>query len=149
MSKSHLCFLLSSLNFAASPTSVDAPTMQALKSSLNLSKDVDWSNPNPCKWPTVQCDTSNRARESNSKPKESEEPSLRNSKPPHRANCPGAFPEPNLRSDPRSLRFNSVTVPEPPRQPLRLCPQEQPFLSLGDDHGQAEDRVSHPHLPQV
>ncbi|KAG5381883.1 hypothetical protein IGI04_033353 [Brassica rapa subsp. trilocularis] len=43
---------------------------------------------------------------------------------PHRANCPGAFPEPNLRSEPRSLRFNPVTDPEPPRQPLRLCPQE-------------------------
>ncbi|CAF2183773.1 unnamed protein product [Brassica napus] len=25
---------------------------------------------------------------------------------PHGANCPGAFPEPNLRSEPRSLRFN-------------------------------------------
>uniref|UniRef100_A0A0D3ARM2 Leucine-rich repeat-containing N-terminal plant-type domain-containing protein n=1 Tax=Brassica oleracea var. oleracea TaxID=109376 RepID=A0A0D3ARM2_BRAOL len=35
-------------------------TMQALKSSLNLTKDVDWSNPNPCKWPTVQCAASNR-----------------------------------------------------------------------------------------
>ncbi|CAF2034639.1 unnamed protein product [Brassica rapa] len=43
---------------------------------------------------------------------------------PHGANCPGAFPEPNLRSEPRSLRFNPVTDPEPPRQPLRLCPQE-------------------------
>ncbi|CAN6816794.1 unnamed protein product [Brassica oleracea] len=63
MTKSHLCFLcflFSSLNFAASQTSVDAPTMQALKSSLNLTKDVDWSNPNPCKWPTVQCDAGNK-----------------------------------------------------------------------------------------
>ncbi|KAG2301718.1 hypothetical protein Bca52824_030369 [Brassica carinata] len=59
MTKSHLgiflCFLLSSLNFAASQTSVDGPTMQALKSSLNLTKDIDWSDPNPCKWQTVQC----------------------------------------------------------------------------------------------
>ncbi|CAN6985427.1 unnamed protein product [Brassica oleracea var. botrytis] len=63
MTKSHLCFLcflFSSLNFAASQTSVDAPTMQALKSSLNLTKDVDWSNPNPCIWPTVQCDAGNK-----------------------------------------------------------------------------------------
>ncbi|KAL0692776.1 hypothetical protein Bca4012_059956 [Brassica carinata] len=34
--------------------------MQALKSSLNLTKDIDWSDPNPCKWQTVQCDASNR-----------------------------------------------------------------------------------------
>ncbi|CDY52761.1 BnaC02g47770D [Brassica napus] len=64
MTKSHmgiiLCFLLSSLTFASSQTSVDGPTMQALKMSLNLTKGVDWSNPNPCKWPTVQCDASNR-----------------------------------------------------------------------------------------
>ncbi|KAG5411546.1 hypothetical protein IGI04_007865 [Brassica rapa subsp. trilocularis] len=64
MTKSHmgiiLCILLSSLNFSASQTSVDGPTMQALKSSLNLTKGVDWSNPNPCKWPAVQCDASNR-----------------------------------------------------------------------------------------
>ncbi|KAF8117050.1 hypothetical protein N665_0012s0063 [Sinapis alba] len=63
MTKFHLgilCFLLSSLSFAASQNGVDDPTMQALKSSLNLTKDVDWSNPNPCKWPTVQCDGSNR-----------------------------------------------------------------------------------------
>ncbi|KFK45034.1 hypothetical protein AALP_AA1G335600 [Arabis alpina] len=34
--------------------------MQSLKSSLNLTKDIDWSNPNPCKWESVQCDGSNR-----------------------------------------------------------------------------------------
>ncbi|KAJ4888465.1 Leucine-rich repeat protein kinase family protein [Raphanus sativus] len=56
MAKSHLfillCFLLNSVS---SQTTVDEPTMQALKSHLNLTKDVDWSNPNPCKWPTVEC----------------------------------------------------------------------------------------------
>ncbi|CAH8348805.1 unnamed protein product [Eruca vesicaria subsp. sativa] len=55
-----LCFLLCSLTFTASQTSIDTPTMQSLKSHLNLTKDIDWSNPNPCKWPTVQCDGSNR-----------------------------------------------------------------------------------------
>ncbi|CAN6845737.1 unnamed protein product [Brassica oleracea] len=30
---------------------------------------------------------------------------------PQGANRPGAFPEPNLKSDPRSLRFNLVTDP--------------------------------------
>ncbi|KAF3595709.1 hypothetical protein DY000_02024976 [Brassica cretica] len=52
-----LCLLLSFLNFAASQDDV---VMQALKSSLNLTSDVDWSNPNPCKWVTVQCDGSSR-----------------------------------------------------------------------------------------
>ncbi|KAF3524346.1 hypothetical protein F2Q69_00048710 [Brassica cretica] len=51
---------------------------------------------------------------------------------PHGANRPGDFPEQNLRSDPRSLRFNPVTYSEPQRQPLRLCPHSQEPL-LGDD----------------
>ncbi|CAN7102342.1 unnamed protein product [Brassica rapa subsp. narinosa] len=60
MTRSHLflCLLLSFLNFAASQD--DATIMQSLKSSLNLTSDVDWSNPNPCKWDTVQCDGSSR-----------------------------------------------------------------------------------------
>ncbi|KAF8117492.1 hypothetical protein N665_0009s0019 [Sinapis alba] len=62
MSRSHLCrllyLLLSLLNFAASQD--DATIMQSLKSTLNLTSDVDWSNPNPCKWETVQCDGSSR-----------------------------------------------------------------------------------------
>ncbi|CAN8266853.1 unnamed protein product [Cochlearia groenlandica] len=66
MAKSHLgmlCFLFSLLglsDIAVSQSGVDDPTMQALKSSLNLTSDVDWSNPNPCKWDSVQCDGSNR-----------------------------------------------------------------------------------------
>ncbi|CAF2090781.1 unnamed protein product [Brassica napus] len=62
MTRSHLflchLLLLSFLNFAASQD--DATIMQSLKSSLNLTSDVDWSNPNPCKWDTVQCDGSSR-----------------------------------------------------------------------------------------
>ncbi|CAN6896642.1 hypothetical protein Bca4012_094569 [Brassica carinata] len=135
MTKSHLCFLFSSLNFTASQTSVDAPTMQALKSSLNLTKDVDWSNPNPCKWPTVQCDASNKVTRIQLKTK-----GIRGTLPqklqnPHRADGPGAFPEPNLGSDPQSLRFNPVTDPEPPRQPLRLCPQEAYLRTTLSLHG--------------
>ncbi|KAG2261663.1 hypothetical protein Bca52824_068742 [Brassica carinata] len=63
MNRSHiflLCLLLliSLLNFAASQD--DATIMQSLKSSLKLTSDVDWSNPNPCKWAFVHCDESNR-----------------------------------------------------------------------------------------
>ncbi|KAL0737419.1 hypothetical protein Bca4012_013629 [Brassica carinata] len=62
MTRSHLsllCLLLISfLNSAASQD--DATIMQSLKSSLKLTTDVDWSNPNPCKWETVQCDGSSR-----------------------------------------------------------------------------------------
>lgn len=66
MSNSHLgtlCFIISLLglaNFSLSQTGLDDSTMQSLKSSLNLTSDVDWSNPNPCKWQSVQCDGSNR-----------------------------------------------------------------------------------------
>ncbi|CAA0353862.1 putative receptor-like kinase TMK3 RLK-Pelle-LRR-IX family [Arabidopsis thaliana] len=66
MSKSHLgtlCFIISLLglaNFSLSQTGLDDSTMQSIKSSLNLTSDVDWSNPNPCKWQSVQCDGSNR-----------------------------------------------------------------------------------------
>ncbi|CAE6062790.1 unnamed protein product [Arabidopsis arenosa] len=66
MSKFHLgtlCFLISLLglaNFSVSQNGVDDSTMEALKSSLNLTSDVDWSNPNPCKWESVECDGSNR-----------------------------------------------------------------------------------------
>ncbi|KAL1219527.1 Receptor-like kinase TMK3 [Cardamine amara subsp. amara] len=66
MIKSHLgtisffITLLGFVNFSISQTSLDATTMQALKSSLNLTSDIDWSNPNPCKWESVQCDGSNR-----------------------------------------------------------------------------------------
>ncbi|XP_010424954.1 PREDICTED: receptor-like kinase TMK3 [Camelina sativa] len=58
-----LCFfisLLGFLNFSVSQNGVDDSTMKALKSSLNLTSDVDWSNPNPCKWVSVECDGSNR-----------------------------------------------------------------------------------------
>ncbi|CAN6875779.1 unnamed protein product [Brassica oleracea var. botrytis] len=61
MTRSHLflcLLLLSFLNFAAPQD--DATIMQSLKSSLNLTSDVDWSNPNPCEWDTVQCDGSSR-----------------------------------------------------------------------------------------
>ncbi|KAL0657746.1 hypothetical protein Bca4012_078331 [Brassica carinata] len=61
MTRSHLSLcllLLSFLNFAAPQD--DATIMQSLKSSLNLTSDVDWSNPNPCEWDTVQCDGSSR-----------------------------------------------------------------------------------------
>nr|VDD56629.1 unnamed protein product [Brassica oleracea] len=54
---------------------------------------------------------------------------------PHRADGSRAFPEPNLGSDPRSLRFNPVTDPEPPRQPLRLCPQEAYLRTTLSLHG--------------
>uniref|UniRef100_A0A1J3H511 non-specific serine/threonine protein kinase n=1 Tax=Noccaea caerulescens TaxID=107243 RepID=A0A1J3H511_NOCCA len=66
MTKSYLgilCFFVSLLGFAhfsVSQSGADDPTMQALKSSLNLTSDVDWSNPNPCKWESVQCDGNNR-----------------------------------------------------------------------------------------
>ncbi|KAG7563259.1 Protein kinase-like domain superfamily [Arabidopsis suecica] len=66
MLKSHLgtlCFFISLLgfiNFSVSQNGVDDLTMEALKSSLNLTSDVDWSNPNPCKWESVECDGSNR-----------------------------------------------------------------------------------------
>nr|VDD35060.1 unnamed protein product [Brassica oleracea] len=61
MTRSHLCLLcllLSLVNFAASQD--DATIMQSLKSTLHLTPGVDWSNPDPCKWPSVQCDGSNR-----------------------------------------------------------------------------------------
>ncbi|KAL0889467.1 hypothetical protein Bca101_013450 [Brassica carinata] len=56
----HLCLLLliSLLNLAASQD--DATIMQSLKSFLNITSDVDWSNPDPCKWAFVHCDESNR-----------------------------------------------------------------------------------------
>ncbi|VVB03830.1 unnamed protein product [Arabis nemorensis] len=66
MANSHLgtlFFFISLLGFASfsvSQNNLDDLTMQALKSSLNLTSDVDWSNPNPCKWESVQCDGSNR-----------------------------------------------------------------------------------------
>ncbi|KAH0936431.1 hypothetical protein HID58_013548, partial [Brassica napus] len=61
MTRSHLCLLcllLSLVNLAASQD--DATIMQSLKSTLHLTPDVDWSNPDPCKWVAVQCDGSNR-----------------------------------------------------------------------------------------
>ncbi|CAG7872937.1 unnamed protein product [Brassica rapa] len=62
MTRSHLflclLLLLAFLNFAAPQD--DARIMLSFKSSLNLTSDVDWSNPNPCKWDTVQCDGSSR-----------------------------------------------------------------------------------------
>ncbi|KAJ4901296.1 Leucine-rich repeat protein kinase family protein [Raphanus sativus] len=66
MARSHLplllCLplLLTFLNSASSQDDDDATIMQSLRSSLNLTSDVDWSNPNPCKWETVQCDGSSR-----------------------------------------------------------------------------------------
>lgn len=66
MTKSHLgflCFFISLLgfvDFSVSQNGVDDSTMHALKLSLNLTSDVDWSNPNPCKWVSVECDGSNR-----------------------------------------------------------------------------------------
>ncbi|CAH8363521.1 unnamed protein product [Eruca vesicaria subsp. sativa] len=62
MTRSHhpylLLLLLSLLTLTSSQD--DATIMQSLKSSLNLTSDIDWSNPNPCKWDTVQCDGTNR-----------------------------------------------------------------------------------------
>ncbi|KAF8096382.1 hypothetical protein N665_0309s0009 [Sinapis alba] len=61
MNRTHLCLLcllLSLLNIAASED--DATIMQSLKSSLKLTPDVDWSNPDPCEWDAVQCDGSKR-----------------------------------------------------------------------------------------
>ncbi|CAF1998790.1 unnamed protein product [Brassica napus] len=57
MNSSHL-FLLSLLNFAASQD--DSTIMQSLKSYLNLTSDVHWSDPDPCKWDRVICGESNR-----------------------------------------------------------------------------------------
>ncbi|WZZ31862.1 hypothetical protein YC2023_015263 [Brassica napus] len=101
--------------------------MQALKSSLNLTKDVDWSNPNPCKWPTVQCDESNIVTRIQLKTK----------------GIQGTLTElivlelfQSQISPTLSTTTSSTLYP-------RSLPREQPFLSLGDDHGQAEDRVRH------
>ncbi|KAJ4901294.1 Leucine-rich repeat protein kinase family protein [Raphanus sativus] len=61
MTRSYLrlfCLFLSLLNFAASQD--DATIMQSLKSSLTLTSDVNWSDPDPCKWNNVQCSTNNR-----------------------------------------------------------------------------------------
>ncbi|KAH0869484.1 hypothetical protein HID58_076506 [Brassica napus] len=61
MTSSHLfllCLLLSLLNFAASQD--DATIMQSFKSYLNLTSDVHWSDPDPCKWDGVICGESNR-----------------------------------------------------------------------------------------
>ncbi|KAF3595707.1 hypothetical protein DY000_02024978 [Brassica cretica] len=61
MTSSHLfllCLLLSLLNFAASQD--DSTIMQSLKSYLNLTSDVHWSDPDPCKWDRVICGESNR-----------------------------------------------------------------------------------------
>ncbi|CAF2090756.1 receptor-like kinase TMK2 [Brassica rapa] len=61
MTSSHiflLCLLLSLLNFAASQD--DATIMQSIKSYLNLTSDVHWSDPDPCKWDGIICGESNR-----------------------------------------------------------------------------------------
>ncbi|XP_010553548.1 PREDICTED: receptor-like kinase TMK3 isoform X2 [Tarenaya hassleriana] len=66
MKKPHLgilclfVFVVDFADFAVSQSSPDASSMQALKSSLKLTSDVDWSDPNPCRWTSVQCDDSSR-----------------------------------------------------------------------------------------
>ncbi|KAK8567417.1 hypothetical protein V6N13_105387 [Hibiscus sabdariffa] len=60
MEKSHCldCFLLVLCLFASlvsSQTSPDSPTMEKLKASLKIPSSLNWSDPDPCKWPHVGC----------------------------------------------------------------------------------------------
>ncbi|KAJ4872250.1 Leucine-rich repeat protein kinase family protein [Raphanus sativus] len=54
----HLCLLLSLLNFAASQD--DVMIMHSLKSSLNITEYLNWSDSDPCKWDSVYCDSRKR-----------------------------------------------------------------------------------------
>ncbi|KAG9140303.1 hypothetical protein Leryth_023933 [Lithospermum erythrorhizon] len=38
----------------------DASVMQELKKALNPPKSLDWVDPNPCKWPGIQCNSQNK-----------------------------------------------------------------------------------------
>ncbi|GLT75300.1 hypothetical protein SLA2020_470340 [Shorea laevis] len=67
MKKPHLCsllflfFLLSFTTRVHSQTTSDAPAMLALKSTLEITSLLDWTNSNPCLWTGVQCSSgSNR-----------------------------------------------------------------------------------------
>ncbi|GAB2296930.1 hypothetical protein Dimus_031032 [Dionaea muscipula] len=53
-------FSIISLLTIAGSTSPDAAAMAALKSSLILPSSIDWSDPDPCNWQHVRCDTGNR-----------------------------------------------------------------------------------------
>ncbi|CAN1259960.1 Receptor protein kinase TMK1 [Linum perenne] len=44
----------------ASSITQDAPTMLALKKTLNDNSALGWSDPDPCKWKNVGCNTQNR-----------------------------------------------------------------------------------------
>ncbi|KAJ4888197.1 Ankyrin repeat-containing domain protein [Raphanus sativus] len=53
-----LCLLLSLLNFAAFQD--DVTIMHSFKSSLNITKYLNWSDYDPCKWDSVYCDARKR-----------------------------------------------------------------------------------------
>lgn len=66
MGKSHLgilyllLFVVSFVLYVQSQSTPDLSSMQALKSTLTLTKAYDWSDPDPCKWTKVRCDGNNR-----------------------------------------------------------------------------------------
>lgn len=55
-----MSLLLLLVSTAAQTAASDAEAMQRLKQSLKLPSTLDWSNPDPCKWENVRCDSDQR-----------------------------------------------------------------------------------------
>ncbi|XVF43451.1 hypothetical protein PTKIN_Ptkin02bG0041100 [Pterospermum kingtungense] len=51
-----LCFFSITLQVSCQSTSPDSSVMEKLKTSLKIPSSLDWSDPDPCKWPNIGCE---------------------------------------------------------------------------------------------